>query len=99
MRLIQTPYMKIKIPIIVLVAASTFLVATGSSVYGQGALVAQHLGNSDPTTEGFSLVSYGSRSRVGPLVSDMGVNSWITAVSNVNNNIAYRWNLTPGQQA
>jgi hypothetical protein len=43
---------------------------------GQGMLITQHFGDTDPTTEGFTLSL--DRGSVGPVVGDLGQNAWNT---------------------
>jgi hypothetical protein len=49
---------------------------------GQGMLIAQHSGDTDPTTEGFTLsLNGGSGGTVEPVVGDLGLNAWNTTSS------------------
>ena len=77
------------------------LASTISLTYGQGTLVIQHSGATDPTTEGFTLGS-GSTGQVGGLVNDIGFNAWSTILSyssvsyysSVENISGLDWELT-----
>lgn len=62
---------KIHSNVISLTAA--FLVAAISPSYGQGTVLFQHSGATDPTNEGFS---FNGASGVGPAIGDLGVDAW-----------------------
>src|SRR5665647_163736 len=46
-----------------------------ASASGQGVIVAQHSGATDPTKEGFTRQSYGNP-QLGPVLNDQGVDAW-----------------------
>jgi hypothetical protein len=75
------------------VAAAIWIAAAGSAL-AQGSVIFQHVGATDPTTEGFSLGGPGS---VGPVINDLGLNAWTTAVSGPNQNTFYGQSLTAQQ--
>jgi hypothetical protein len=70
-------------------------------VHGQGTLVIQHSGATDPTTEGFTLGS-SNPVQVGGVINDLGFNAWSTAVSyssvgyycSIENLTGLDWELT-----
>jgi len=62
---------------------------------GQGAILIQHSGATDPTSEGFSLSGAGV---TGPVLDDMGVSAWIMQTTN-GSPLNYLQTLTPIQQS
>jgi len=74
-----------------------FKVGAVISTSGQGTVLAQHLGSSDPTTEGFSL-SVSSDGSVGPVSNDHGFDAWQTH-NNGGGFAYYVQALSPQQQA
>jgi hypothetical protein len=64
------------------------------SALGQGVVVIQHSGATDPLTEGFSGNSYGS----GPITHDKGYDAWSTS-SYTNLGSTYTYNLTSPQRS
>lgn len=68
----------------------------GLVLYGQGTIIRQHLGATDPVSEGFSL-SLASGSAVGPVVGDLGRDSW--SVISGGGPAGYFLSLTAGEQA
>jgi len=85
--------MKAQLNISPLLAAS-FIVAIIDSTYGQATLASQHLGSADPTTEGFSLSTFGNP-QVGPVTNAM--KAWSVRVSNSDGAGYYQY-LTPQEQ-
>lgn len=61
---------------------------------GQGTLVIQHAGATDPVTEGFQNFGPGSGYAV---LNDAGVNAWVTPGA-TNQFVGFRYDLTPQQQ-
>ena len=60
---------------------------------GQGAILVQHSGSADPTTEGFTLGVSGTGTTIlGPVTNDLGMNAWTVGGGNVVN---YSQSLTP----
>lgn len=80
---------------ITLSIAVLLLAATGSAL-AQGTIVLQHSGATDPATEGFS---FGGSGLVGPVINDLGMDAWITAVSAPNQSTGYFQSLTAQQNA
>jgi hypothetical protein len=62
-------------------------------VFGQEALLFQHSGANNPTSEGFT--GPNPSTSIGPVTGDLGMNAWKTAVS--NNVIIYNYSLTSQQ--
>lgn len=70
--------------------AAALLVAVTGQASGQGTLIFQHLGASDPVSEGASLVGTGT---TGPVLGDFGFDSWSVS----GGAIFYQSALTPQQ--
>jgi hypothetical protein len=86
---------KIAIIICRSLALATLLVTATVPAFGQGTLVIQHTGATDPLTEGYTKLGPGSGY---PVINDMGVNAWVApGISNLN--VFYNYILTPRQQA
>ena len=64
-------------------------------VFGQGTILIQHAGATDPTSEGFSISGQGL---TGPAFNDLGVNAWIIQTTN-GSPLNYLQMLTPIQQS
>ena len=71
---------------------ATFFVTAAVAVFGQGTLVIQHSGATDPLAEGWS----GSGGY--PITNDLGVNAWSMPEPN-NLADAYQYNTTSQEQA
>jgi hypothetical protein len=80
-----------------LILCASLFVSAFSLAFGQGTLIVQHSGATDPTTEGFtlSLLVGGS---VGPVTNDLGMNAWATVLPQ-KGFIGYTYSLTPLQQS
>jgi hypothetical protein len=76
-------------------ALATFLVTSAVPALGQSTLIIQHSGATDPVTEGFTRLASGTGY---PVINDVGVNAWVTPGIS-NQNVIYRYVLTPQQQA
>jgi hypothetical protein len=76
-------------------ALAILLVAAAVPALGQGTLIIQHSGATDPVTEGFTRLASGTGY---PVINDMGVNAWVTPGIS-NQNVIYNYVLTPQQQA
>ena len=84
-----------KIPLNIFSLVATLSIPVGiDSTYGQGTPVIQHFGYADPTTEGFSMSTFGNP-QVGPVINTM--NAWSVRVSN-SDGVDYYQNLTPQEQ-
>lgn len=86
-----------KIHINIASLATAFLVLAIEQAAGQGTIILQHSGATDPTTEGFSFS--GQRGLSGPVINNLGMNAWITATSAGDGPAYYTQILTPQQQA
>jgi len=76
-------------------ALATLFVSAVVPVFGQGTLVIQHSGATDPVTEGFQNEGHGNGYAV---INDMGVNAWVTP--GISTNFPhYYYGLTPQQRA
>lgn len=64
-----------------LILCASLFVSAFSLAFGQGTLIAQHSGATDPATEGFTLGG-GSTGQVGAVINDLGFNAWSTTVAN-----------------
>jgi hypothetical protein len=64
---------------------------------GRSQVLFQHVGAANPTTEGFTLYSFGSP-QLAPVLSDLGVNAWSIGMLS-SDGAQYGLNLTAGQQA
>jgi len=64
-----------------LILGASLFVSAFSLAFGQGTLIIQHFGDTDPTTEGFTLGG-GSTGQVGGITNDLGFNAWSTTVAN-----------------
>ena len=71
--------MKKRTSILLFVALIMTLLPFGSTTFAQGTVISQHIGANDPTSEGFSLSSYGSPELWG-VINDLGVDAWATSV-------------------
>ena len=76
-------------------ALATLLVTAAVPALGQGTLIIQHSGATDPATEGFQNFGPGSGYAV---LNDAGVNAWVTPGA-TNQFVGFRYVLTPQQQA
>jgi hypothetical protein len=76
-------------------ALAAFLVTGAVPALGQGTLIVQHSGATDPVTEGFQNLGPGSGY---PVINDMGVNAWGTP-GMPNQYVWFKYALTPQQQA
>jgi hypothetical protein len=74
-------------------ALATILVTMVTPALGQGTVIIQHTGNTDPLTEGFVGGAYGSA----PITNDLGFNAWATP-SSTNAFSNYGYTLSPQQQ-
>jgi hypothetical protein len=83
-------------PKILILCASLFASAF-SLAFGQGTLIVQHSGATDPATEGFSLSDLSGGS-VGPVTNDLGMNAWATDIPQ-RGFVGYIDSLTPLQQS
>jgi hypothetical protein len=73
-------------------AMATFFVTAVIPALGQGTLVIQHAGATDPLTEGW--IGYGGY----PITNDLGVNAWSMPEPN-NLGDGYQYDTTPQEQA
>jgi hypothetical protein len=84
-----------------LILGASLFVSAFSLAFGQGTLIIQHFGDTDPTTEGFTLGG-GSTGQVGGITNDLGFNAWSTTVANssvsyycsIENLTGLDWELT-----
>ena len=76
-------------------ALAAFLVTGAVPALGQGTLIVQHSGATDPVTEGFQNLGPGSGY---PVINDMGVNAWVTPGA-TNQHVGFLYFLTPQQEA
>jgi hypothetical protein len=75
-----------------------FVIATLCLAIGQGTVVIQHNGATDPTTEGFGLHPNNGGGSAKPVFGDLGVNAWQITISN-NSQLVYIYSLTQPQQS
>ncbi len=84
--------------IYILLLTIMFLVLITHSALSQGSLpIVQHFGANNPTTEGFSLESYGNP-HLGPVINDLGMNAWSVQMSS-SDAAQYGTTLTSQQKA
>jgi hypothetical protein len=76
-------------------ALATLFVTAAFPALGQGTLIIQHAGATDPVTEGFQNLGPGSGYAV---LNDTGVNAWVTPGA-TNQFVYFKYVLTPQQQA
>jgi hypothetical protein len=76
-------------------ALATLFLTAAVPVLGQGTLVIQHSGATDPVTEGFQSLGAGGGYAT---LNDGGVNAWVTPGAK-NQSTYFKYVLTPQQQA
>lgn len=81
-----------------LILCASLFVTVISPAFSQGIVICQHVGATDPATEGFSLSLLGGS--VGPVTNDLGMNAWATALPQSQpGQVLYTYSLTPQQQS
>ena len=78
-----------------MLALATLFVVASVPAFGQGTLVIQHSGATDPATEGFQSLGRGGGYAI---LNDGGVNAWVTPGAS-NQSTYFRYVLTAQQQA
>lgn len=76
-------------------ALAAFLATATIPVLGQGTLIIQHSGATDPATEGFQSLGPGGGYAI---LNDAGINAWVTPGA-TNQSVYFKYVLTPQQQA